>query len=200
MELMRQTTVLVLTLTMAGAVVRGRVEAQTAPRTTVLLADLTFNGSSANAIAPGDTSMARVATERLRSALMQSETFALADSSRAAEALAAGNLPGVHCSVSSACVRDAARKVGAQWAVMGTVSKVSNLIWYLSGQLIDVASGRLALDDGFELKGPPDEMVPRGASSLARRVAAAAARDTGDVKGKPGAPAARFPDGGAAHR
>jgi hypothetical protein len=53
---------------------------------------------------------------------------------------------------------------------MGTVSKISNLIWYLSGQVIDVATGKLLLDDGFELKGPRDEMIPRGATSLARRV------------------------------
>ena len=56
----------------------------------------------------------------------------------------------------------------------GTVTKVSNLIWYLSAQLIDVASGRLVLDDSFELKGQRDEMVPRGATSFARRIERAA--------------------------
>jgi hypothetical protein len=60
---------------------------------------------------------------------------------------------------------------------MGRVSKTSNLIWFMSGQLIDVAGRKIVLDDEFELKGPRDEMVPRGAVALARRIARAAARE-----------------------
>ena len=83
--------------------------------------------------------------------------------------------PRAQCTASIQCVRSAAQKVGARWAVTGTVTKISNLIWYLSAQLIDVASGRLILDDSFELKGPRDEIVPRGASSFGRRIEKAAA-------------------------
>jgi TolB-like protein len=141
-----------------------------------------FNGASANAIQPGDTAIAQVATERLRADLAQSATFALVDSSRAGQALGAGDLPRTQCNASIQCIRTAAQKAGARWAVTGTVTKLSNLIWYLAAQLIDVSSGRLILDDSFELKGPRDEMVPRGATSFARRIEKAAAREVGEPK------------------
>ena len=185
MEVMRYSLLLASTLTIASAAVP--VAAQSSPRSTVLIAGLAFNGASANAIGPGDTTVAQVATERLRSALRESGALVLTDSARAAEALAAGGVSRLQCSVSVQCVREAAQKVGARWAVMGTVSKLSNLIWYLSGQLVDVPSGRLVIDDSFELKGPRDEMVPRGASSFARRVEKAA-REDGAAKGEPRIP------------
>ena len=94
------------------------------------------------------------------------------------------DLARAQCSANVPCVRAAAQKVGVRWAVTGTVTKVSNLIWYLSAQLIDVTSGRFILDDSFELKGPRDEIVPRGASSFARRIEKAAARGAGGEGGR----------------
>jgi len=158
------------------------IAAQSSPRPALLLADLAFNGAAANAIQPGDTAIAHIATERLRADLGRSATFAVLDSVRAADALGSGGVPRAQCSASVQCARAAAQKAGARWVVTGTVNKVSNLIWYLSAQLIDVASGRLVLDDSFELKGPRDEMVPRGASSFARRIETAAARQGGEAK------------------
>ena len=169
-------------LTMAGALVGQPIAAQSTQRPALLLADLVFNGASANAIQPGDTAIAQVATERLRTDLAQSSTFVPVDSSSAAGALGAADVPRAQCSASKNCVRTAAKKVGARWVVTGTVTKISNLIWYLSAQLIDVASGRPVLDDGFELKGPRDEIIPRGATSFARRIEKAAAREAGEVK------------------
>ena len=165
-------------LTIAGALVGEPIAAQSHQRPAMLVADLVFNGASANAIQPGDTAIAQVATERLRADLAQSNTFVLVDSSSAREALGTADLPRAQCSASKDCVRTVAQKVGARWVVTGTVTKISNLIWYLSAQLIDVASARLLLDDSFELKGPRDEIVPRGATSFARRIEKAAARDT----------------------
>jgi TolB-like protein len=179
---MRRFVRFVSTLTLAGAVAHQPVTAQSAPRPIMLLTDFAFNGAAANAIQPGDTAVADIATERMRADLVQSSTFAVLDSSRAAAALGSGDLPPAQCRTSVQCVRTAAHKVGARWAVTGTVTKVSNLIWYLSAQLIDVASGRLVLDDGFELKGPRDEIVPRGATSFARRIETAAAREAGGQK------------------
>lgn len=177
---MRRFVRLVSTLTIAGAVAWQPVAAQSSSsRPAILLADLLFNGAAANAIQPGDTAIAHVATARMRADLGQSTTLALLDSSHAAEALGGGDLPRSQCSASVPCVRAAAQKVGARWAVTGTVTKVSNLIWYLSAQLIEVASGRLRLDDSFELKGPRDEIVPRGVSSFARRIEKAAAGGAG---------------------
>ena len=179
---MRRSAWLVSTLTIASTLASHPIAAQSSKRPALLLADLVFNGAAANAIQAGDTAIAQVATERLRADLGQSPTFALVDSSQAVTALGSGDLPPAQCNASVQCVRAAAQKAGARWAVMGTVSKISNLIWYLSAQLVDVASGRLVLDDGFELKGPRDEMIPRGATSFARRIEKAAAREAGELK------------------
>ncbi|HEX5075558.1 MAG TPA: DUF2380 domain-containing protein [Gemmatimonadaceae bacterium] len=170
---------LVLTLSISGLAAGQPLAAQSSARAPILLAGFAFNGSAANAIQAGDTAIADVATERMRADLGRSTALALVDSLRAESALGSGDVPRAQCSVSMQCVRAAAQKAGARWAVTGTVTKVSNLIWYLSAQLIDVTSGRLVLDDGFELKGPRDEIVPRGASSFARRIETAAARDSG---------------------
>ena len=151
----------------AGA---GAVGAQSPPaRGTTLVVDMTFDGSKANAIEPGDSAIVQAATSSLR-AVLRDSAFALVDSGRAAAELSAADRPGLRCKSSAECVRDAGQRLGARWAVVGKVSKISNLIWYLSGQVIDVATGKIILDDGFELKGPRDEMVPRGAVSLARRI------------------------------
>ena len=171
---MRRFVRLVLNLTTVVALAHQPIGAQPSARPAILLADLVFNGAAANAIQPGDTAIAYAATERMRADLGQSTTLVVLDSSRVAAALGGGDLPRAQCNSSVQCVRAAAQKLGARWAVTGTVTKVSNLIWYLSAQLIDVASGRLVLDDSFELKGPRDEMVPRGATSFARRIERAA--------------------------
>jgi len=180
--IMRRFAWLVSTLTITAALAHQPIAAQSSQRPALLLADLIFNGAAANAIQPGDTAIAQVAMERLRADLAQSTTFVLVDSSRTGQALGAADLPRAQCSASIQCVRSAAQKIGARWAATGTVTKVSNLIWYLSAQLVDVASGRLILDDSFELKGPRDEMVPRGATSFGRRIEKAAAREAGEAK------------------
>lgn len=156
----------------------GALDAQSpAGRATVLVADLRFYGAKANSIEPGDSATAQVATTHLRAALHDS-AFALVDSARAAMEFSAADRPGLQCNASIECVQRVAQRLGARWAVMGTVSKISNLIWYLSGQVIDVASGKIILDDGFELKGPRDQMIPRGAESLARRMKRAITGET----------------------
>ena len=165
-----------------GAAAPASLGAQSAaPRPTVLLVDMTFYGVKANSIEPGDSATAQVSTARMRSVLRDADVFVLVDSARAAAAIASADLPGLPCNATLACALTVGQKVGARWVVTGKVSKTSNLIWFLSGQLIDVASGRLVLDDEFELKGARDDMVPRGAASLARRIVRAAARELGTV-------------------
>ena len=75
------------------------------------------------------------------------------------------------CNVVVACARSVGQQLGAKWVVMGKISKTSDLIWIFSGELIDVASGKLVLDDSYELKGIAKDMVPKGAEVFARRVA-----------------------------
>jgi TolB-like protein len=62
------------------------------------------------------------------------------------------------------------KALGVRWVVMGKVSKTSNLIWLFSGELIDVETGQLLLDDDCELKGDPDTMVPAGVGLFANRI------------------------------
>ena len=61
--------------------------------------------------------------------------------------------------------------LGARWVVMAKVSKTSNLIWLLTGQLINAATGEIVLDDSIELKGDPEPMIRAGVRNFAVRAA-----------------------------
>jgi uncharacterized membrane protein YphA (DoxX/SURF4 family) len=145
----------------------------------MLVADLTFEGRSANSIEPGDSAVALVATARLREALRAAGVVTLVDSARAAQEIARGDRQGIRCVSNVECMRAVGQRLGADYVVVGKVSKVSGLIWYLSGQLLPVAGGAPLLDEGFELKGTRDDIVPLGAASLGRRIAAAVSRASG---------------------
>jgi thiosulfate dehydrogenase [quinone] large subunit len=162
------------TLLAAAAWSPRTLPAQSTGRPTFLVADFVFDGTNANAIQPGDSATTRLAATAMRDALRADHSVTLVDSSRAAAALASGDQPGLPCSASVECVRRAGAQAGAQWVVTGRISKISNLIWYLSGQLIDVSSGKPVLSESLELKGAPEDMIPRGAASFARRAVRAA--------------------------
>lgn len=137
--------------------------------------DLAFYGKRANDLLPNDSTMAMTATSTMHGALAQAPGIELVDSATVARAaaspaaMAASN--GKPCNVIVACARSVGQQLGATWVVMGKISKTSDLIWIFSGQLIDVASGKLVLDDSYELKGIAADMVPKGAQVFARRVA-----------------------------
>ena len=156
----------------------------------IAVMDAAFYGARANSIEPGDSAMATISTGRIwRELRTASATLALADSARVARLADSLRQAGIPCNTSIACARAVGREVGATYVAMAKVSKLSNLIWYFSGQLIDVASGRILMDDEFELKGVRDDMVPRGATSLARRLAKVAARQSAAAATAPAAPA-----------
>ena len=156
----------------------------------VAVMDAAFYGARANSIEPGDSAMATISTGRIwRELRTASATLALADSARVARLADSLRQAGIPCNTSIACARAVGREAGATYVAMAKVSKLSNLIWYFSGQLIDVASGRILMDDEFELKGVRDDMVPRGATSLARRLAKVAARQAAAAATAPAAPA-----------
>jgi len=148
-----------------------------APRARVKAAmlDLAFYGKRANDLLPNDSTMAMTATSTMRGALAQAPGLEFVDSATVARAaaspaaMAASN--GKPCNVIVACARSVGQQLGATWVVMGKISKTSDLIWIFSGELIDVASGKLVLDDSYELKGIAADMVPKGAQVFARRVA-----------------------------
>jgi hypothetical protein len=152
----------------------ARAQAGAAPQSVAVL-DVALYTAGANVQETSDTGRAALATSVLRGTLRSLLGSALADSAAVA-AHARG--PEVHrlagdrpCNVIVACARAVGREVGAGWVVMAKVSKTSNLIWLLTGQLIDVATGELVLDDSTELKGDPEPMIRAGVRIFAERVA-----------------------------
>ena len=141
----------------------------------VAMLDLAFYGKRANDIFPGDTAMADTATAVMRKALASAPGISFADAQSVASAAASPTAKAIvedrPCNVVVACARSVGQQLGAKWVVMGKISKTSDLIWIFSGELIDVASGKLVLDDSYELKGIAKDMVPKGAEVFARRVA-----------------------------
>jgi hypothetical protein len=163
-------------LTIAVAGVRAQ-SGSTSPKAQVKVAmlDLAFYGKRANDLFPGDTAMASTATTVMRKGLTGQPGILFFDSATVAKTAsgpkAMAVVQDVPCNVVVACAREVGQELGAKWVVMGKISKTSDLIWIFSGELIDVASGKLVLDDSYELKGIASDMVPKGAEVFARRVA-----------------------------
>jgi TolB-like protein len=164
----------------ALAIAFGTAESQSGNRASstpvkAAMLDLAFYGKRANDLLPNDSAMAMTATGTMRAALAKSPGIDFVDSATVAraaaspDAISASN--GKPCNVIVACARSVGQQLGAKWVVMGKISKTSDLIWIFSGELIDVASGKLILDDSYELKGIATDMVPKGAEVFARRVA-----------------------------
>jgi Protein of unknown function (DUF2380) len=141
----------------------------------VAVLDVAMYNAQANLQEPTDSAKAALATAVLDSTLgallgpqlVAPEAVAAAEASP--QALEAG--AGAACNVRVTCARLVGHEVGAPWVVMAKVSKTSNLIWLLTGQLIHVATGDIILDDSTELKGDPDPMVRAGTRIFAERVA-----------------------------
>lgn len=138
------------------------------------LFDVVFYGKGANSLEQADPLVATMTDSILRADLERSGRFEIIDSARLAQALDQAEAGGLEC-VTLECRRQVSRKTGASWMVTSKLSKTSNLIWYLSGQLTDAASGRRLLDDEFELKGIAEDIAKGGAHSLARRIVTAVA-------------------------
>lgn len=141
----------------------------------VAMLDLAFYGKRANDLLPDDSAMAMTATAIMRAGLTNKPGILFVDSAAVARTVASPKAKAVvqdiACNVVVACAREVGKELGAKWVVMGKISKTSDLIWIFSGELIDVASGKLVLDDSYELKGIASDMVPKGAEVFARRVA-----------------------------
>jgi hypothetical protein len=140
----------------------------------VAMLNMALYNDRANVKESTDSVKAVIATEKLRDTLARFPTIQLVDSARVAAAEASppalSAAAGKPCNVIVACARAVGKALGVQWVVMGTVSKTSNLIWLFSGELINVATGELILDDDCELKGDPETMVPAGVGLFANRI------------------------------
>jgi hypothetical protein len=181
-SIVRLLALIVLTTALSAA--PAGAQSAPAPKSVAVL-DVALYTAGANLQEASDTGRAALATEVLRGKLAELLGPALADSAAVA---ARAHGPEVHrlagdkpCNVIVACARAVGRGLGANWVVMAKVSKTSNLIWLLTGQLIDVATGELVLDDSTELKGDPEPMIRAGVRIFAERVArAVTARTTGE--------------------
>lgn len=80
--------------------------------------------------------------------------------------------PTPHACADPACAATIGRSVGAERAVTGQVSKLSNLIWFLYAALVDVPSGRVVHAEEFELKGNIVDLLAPAMRALARRLEA----------------------------
>jgi uncharacterized protein YjbI with pentapeptide repeats len=137
------------------------------------LYEVAFYGKGANSLERNDPQVAVMTDSILRSDLQKSGRFRLIPADRLSQALAGTVKSGAEC-LSLACRQAVSKKLGATWMATAKLSKTSNLIWYLSGQLVAVPSGRRLLDDEFELKGVAEDIAKGGAHSLARRIVTAA--------------------------
>jgi hypothetical protein len=157
------------------ALVAVAAVATPAPAQSIAVLNVAFYNAGATLRESSDSVKAMIATEKLRDSLSRVPGIHVIDTARTAAAEASrpalDAADGKPCNVIVACARAVGRVLSAPWVVMAKVSKTSNLIWVLSGELIDVASGKLLLDDEFELKGDANTMVPAGIGLFAARVA-----------------------------
>jgi hypothetical protein len=159
---------LALSLALAGrAVAQGSAPQPLEPADAPVAAlHVALYNEQANVKEPTDSAKAVLATEVLHGKLAELLPGQLVTG--VAEA-AAERSPSCNAIVS--CAREVAADAGARWVVLAKVSKTSNLIWLMTGQLIHVPSGTIILDDSTELKGEPEVMVRAGSRIFAERVA-----------------------------
>jgi hypothetical protein len=162
-----------LAATLLVAPVPAAGQAPVSGRVAVL--EVALYNAGANVQEATDTAMALLSAQVLRGKLAELLGNAMSDSasvSKVATSDSAGTITGNKpCNVIVACARYVGRELGAEWAVMAKVSKTSNLIWLFTGQLINVRTGEILMDDSTELKGDPDPMVRAGTRIFAERVA-----------------------------
>ena len=142
-------------------------------RPAVAVINLRFNGEHANVLQPGDTAVVAAATSKLRATLGASDVVTIVDSSATATAVAQAEADGNPCD--NACALAVARRLGARWVAKGTISNLSNLVWLLSADLLDVTTGRAVLADSYEIKGEAARMAPGAAHMFAQRIEKTAA-------------------------
>lgn len=97
--------------------------------------------------------------------------YTILDASRVAAGLASLGVDPARCQ-DPACLVDLGGALGVDRVVAGRVSKLSNLIWFLYGTMVDVPRGQVRYRDELEIKGNITDLLPKGMLALARRLAA----------------------------
>ena len=132
-----------------------------------------FFGDVANSIEPGDSQLAPVAGRALRRTLERYPDVEVVDSAEVARASAALDSAHDGCAT-RICAQHVGARLDARWIVGTKLVKISNLVWQLYGELVEVATGKVLKDEDLELKGKTSDMAPMGGAVMGRRMAAAA--------------------------
>lgn len=141
--------------------------AESAPKKqTLAVLAVNLNLARANAVVQGDTEMGTIATKRLREALASQGAYDLIAPARVDSAITARGMP---CTADP-CAIEVAHALGADVVLAVSLAKIATPVWYADTRLLDVKSGRVLRADEFELKGIPQQMIPMGMESIARRV------------------------------
>lgn len=148
----------------------GAVHPAPARRQTIVVLPVTLSFAVANAVLAGDSALGPVATARLRESIAARGAYDVIAPQRVDSALAAQDAP---CA-SEACTLRLARSLGADVVLQTVLMKVSTPVWTVHTLLREVGSARTLRADEFELKGAPEQMIPLGMESVARRVSQAA--------------------------
>jgi hypothetical protein len=93
---------------------------------------------------------------------------ALAQSGKYTPVAAAADLAGPDLRTCGQCATDLARKINAEFSVVGWVQKVSNLILNINIAVYDVATGTRVAGGSVDIRGDTDESWTRGLSFLLR--------------------------------
>jgi uncharacterized protein YjbI with pentapeptide repeats len=107
----------------------------------------------------------------LRTHLAATGDYTILDAPRVAAGLASLRVDPGRCQ-DPACLVELGRALGVDRVVAGRVSKLSNLIWFLYGTLVDVPRGQVRYRDEFEIKGNITDLLPKAMLALARRLVA----------------------------
>lgn len=171
----------ILTAIVAAFTLPAAASAQSPPRAgdpaprSVAVHNVALYTAGANLKEASDSGRSALATAVLRGTLAELLGPALIDSTAVERGAHDPRLRAIAgdqaCNVIVACARQVGRELGATWVVMAKVSKTSNLIWLLTGQLVNVATGEIVMDDTTELKGDPEPMIRAGVRIFAERVA-----------------------------
>jgi hypothetical protein len=175
---MRFLPLLLLTAVLPFQAVAGQAEGVRpleAPTALVAALPVALYTAQANLREPSDSTKSALGTEVLRSRLGELLGNQLISADRVAAIAgspeARARSGDQACNVIVACARLVGDSLHAPWVVMAKISKTSNLIWLFTGQLIQVSTGDILLDDSTELKGNPEQMVRVGTRIFAERVA-----------------------------
>ena len=144
-----------------------------AARATIAVLDVRFVKELANAVQPSDALVAPEASMKLRAYLAATPGVTVVDSASLAAALASPSVVamagGKPCGAVPGCLRAVQEATGARWVAAGKLTKISSLVWMYGGQLLDGSTGRLVMDDEYEVKGVAGDMAEIGTRVFARR-------------------------------